>query len=98
MAILKLTLKKQWFDLMLSGEKMTEFRTPGVWIESRLFRNGSARMYDEVEFTNGYGKDKPRFRRRFLGFVMRDHVDVTYPNGARVSGGPFYEILLGELC
>lgn len=68
MSILKLTLKKQWFDLMLKGEKRIEFRKPTKWIESRAIRNGQWRSYDFVEFVNGYGADKPAFVAVFDGF------------------------------
>ena len=95
---LKLTLKKNWFDLMISGEKTSEFRVPGRWIESRLFdKNGLPRQYDYVEFTNGYGSDKPRFRCLFEGFDLVTTVDQTYSNGTFVQGGPFYEIRLGQV-
>lgn len=55
MRILKLTLKKQWFDLIASGEKKEEYRTPGPWIESRV---NPQKNYDAVEFTNGYSKGR----------------------------------------
>ena len=39
--VLKLTLKKKWFDLMQSGEKKIEFRDPSDWIFSRLLDENS---------------------------------------------------------
>jgi len=34
--VLKLTLKKKWFDIMCTGEKDEEFRSMGKWILSRF--------------------------------------------------------------
>ena len=49
-SILKLTLKKKWFDLMIVGKKNKEFRKPSKWIDSRLI----GKSYNFVKFTNGY--------------------------------------------
>ena len=54
---LKLTLKKEWFLLMLSGKKKQEYRKPSRWIESRI----ADKSYQFIKFTNGYGSDKPYF-------------------------------------
>lgn len=72
MKVLKLTIKKQWFDMLLSGEKKEEYREiKPYWItrlttgETRHFLRIQGankyhyKKYDYVEFTNGYGKDKP---------------------------------------
>ena len=37
MKVLRLTLKKKAFDVMVTGEKQEEFRKYSKWIESRLF-------------------------------------------------------------
>lgn len=68
--ILRLTLSKKPFEVMLKGEKTEEFRNPSEWIKSRLFnKDGTRRDYDVVEFVNGYGKDKPAFTTIFNGFT-----------------------------
>ncbi len=36
---LHLTLKKVWFDLMVSGIKKIEYRKPSNWIQQRLHSN-----------------------------------------------------------
>ena len=63
-SILKLTLKKEWFDLMIAGKKNKEFRKPSKWIESRLI----GKLYNFVKFTNGYGNDKPFFYVEYKRF------------------------------
>ena len=66
MQILHLTLKKHWFDLMLSGEKKQEFRKPSEWIRTRLV----GKDYDLIKFVNGYGSDKPYFVCECLGYEL----------------------------
>src|SRR5688572_17064825 len=85
--ILKLTLKQPWFDLELSGEKPFELRDYGnAWIESRLFdKNGKAREYDYIEYTNGYGKHRPSFTCKFSGFTNgKFKMNIKYRNGAKL--------------
>ena len=71
--ILKLTLKKKWFDLMSLGFKKIEFREPSDWIYSRLLdENGDGKKYDLIEFKNGYGKNAPSFCCDFLGWDIEE--------------------------
>ena len=63
---LKLTLKKQWFDMIASGEKKEEYRAPGKWILSRL----EGREYDRIEFKNGYGPNVPTMEVEYIGWQM----------------------------
>jgi hypothetical protein len=62
--VLRLTLKKQWFEMVASGEKKEEYRLPSKWIFSRL--NG--KDYDHVEFSHGYGKHVPKVTVEYLGW------------------------------
>lgn len=72
---LVLTLKKQWFDMILSGIKTEEYREIKPYWEKR-FENYFGKHYDIsqeiptrvwntqkkiVVFRNGYGNDKPEF-------------------------------------
>jgi hypothetical protein len=54
---LHLTLKKNWFDLILSGEKKEEYREIKPYWEKRLI----GKKYDRIIFRNGYGKNAPWF-------------------------------------
>jgi len=95
MKILKLTLSKLPFEVMKTGEKQIEYRKPSEWIKSRLI----GKNYDSVEFVNGYGKDKPRFTTKFLGFdVANESENLTFSNGLSftVEKGD-YKIILGEI-
>ena len=60
---LRLTLKKQWFDMIASGEKREEYRAPSKWILSRL----QGKTYDVIEFTHGYGRQAPRIIVEYRG-------------------------------
>lgn len=55
MNTLHLTLKKKWFDMILSGEKTEEYRDIKPYYNLRLI----GRDYDTVIFRNGYARDAP---------------------------------------
>jgi len=52
---LHLTIKKKWFDMILSGEKTEEYRDIKPYYNLRLI----GRDYDIVVFRNGYARDAP---------------------------------------
>ncbi len=86
--ILRLTLKKEPFDVMVTGEKKCEYRNPSKWIYSRLYNKmGMPKHYDFVEFTNGYGKGKPMFLCEYKGFIQLSHGIHTepYSNGFHIG-------------
>jgi len=91
MKILKLTLKKKWFDMIASGEKKEEYRNAGKWILSRL----EGKQYDLIEFKNGYGANVPTIYAEYLGWA--------YSFGKREWGGggeqgkPFATIHIGKI-
>lgn len=64
--ILKLNLKKKWYDLMCAGHKNKEFRPCSKWIESRLVNKD----YKLVKFTNGYRSDSPYFYVEYKGYEI----------------------------
>lgn len=99
MKTLKLTLHKQAFEVMVTGEKTMEFRKPSKWIKSRLWNLKGylfpkekttpifePKEYDIIEFTNGYGKDKPKFTAEYKGFMENIEPFIkTYSNGLKVE-------------
>jgi hypothetical protein len=64
--VLRLTLKRRWFDLIASGDKKEEYRYPGKWILSRL----AGKEYDRIEFRNGYGPNVPVMMVEYLGWAI----------------------------
>ena len=55
MNTLHLTIKKKWFDMILSGVKTEEYRDINPYYNLRLI----GREYDSVVFRNGYARDAP---------------------------------------
>jgi hypothetical protein len=89
--VLRLTLKRKWFDMIASGEKREEYRTQSNWILSRL----DGKEYDRIEFKNGYGKNVPPMEVEYLGwgfsFGRREW------GGGGEHGKPFATIYLGRV-
>ena len=75
MKTLHLTLKKKWFDMILSGEKQEEYREIKKYWAKRLvshieqYNSANCRLgigyqtifkdFDKIIFKNGYSKDCP---------------------------------------
>lgn len=81
-AVLHLALKKKWFDMILSGEKKEEYREDKQYWRNRLLIPGDVcdgRWYNEIHFTNGYGKKVPYMRIEFKGLVDKERA-ICNPN------------------
>lgn len=76
--VLTLTVSKQWFDMIVAGEKKEEYREIKPYWIKRLTTNCEVvydvvaetycgkvlyRPYTHVLFINGYGDDKPRVEK-----------------------------------
>ena len=96
-----MTLKKEPYAVMVSGEKKEEFRLKSKWVEGRLIcsKTGRDKRYSRVKFVNGYGKTKPSFTVSFKGYKLEANgVYREYSNGLVVNtrGKPTYVISLGD--
>jgi hypothetical protein len=62
--MLILPIKKQWFDMILSGDKKEEYRnmTPYYYSRFEKYLGQSVR----VKFRNGYRADSPSFERTVI--------------------------------
>lgn len=96
MKVLHLTLKRKWFDLIASGKKKEEYREDKMYWRKRLLHpgeTGDAKLFNEVHFRNGYGKNAPFMRVECLG--------ITSGLGNQDWGAPFLEevfiIKLGKI-
>lgn len=78
MTTLHLTLKKQWFNMIASGEKKEEYREVKPYWITRL-----SKKYDNVIFKNGYSKDAPQMRFKVTG------INVTH--GFEKWGAPEFD-------
>lgn len=97
--VLKLTLKKKWFDLMKDGFKKIEFRDPSDWIFSRLIdENGDPKKYDLIEFKNGYAKNAPSFYCEFLGWdIEEERTEYFFGTDKIISDVGTIKIFLGKI-
>ena len=98
---LTLVLKKQWFDLMVTGEKDKEFREPTDWIKSRLYnKDGSTKEYDYIKFINGYQANAPYFICKYEGFGTGYDNTYTFKSNPSILlkvTPEQYVIFLGEI-
>jgi len=67
--ILNLTLKKEWFDLIKKGIKKVEYREYKPYWIKRFVKNGY-KNFDEIHFTNGYGRKMPFISVDFVGISV----------------------------
>lgn len=90
MRTLHLTLKKQPFEVMVTGEKRLEFRKNSNWMRSRVI----GKNYDVGKFVNGYGADKPYFIAEYLGwYIEQEASERKYSNGLIVLTAK-YDIII----
>jgi len=97
--VLILSVAKQWFDLMVTGEKTTEFRKPTKFIKDRLFnKDGSSKHYDYILINNGYGYHLPYFISKYEGFGTGYNNQYTFSDGSNLTVlSEDYNIFLGEI-
>ena len=81
--ILHLTLIKRYFDVIADGKKRREWRAKKPYWTKRLFKDGKPRKFDEVHFTNGYGRDRPFMRVEWRGLDL--------------GCDDYYMVILGDL-
>ena len=104
MKILNLTLKKKWFDMIISGEKTEEYREIKPYWTTRLryryesdresgYWNHDFAEFDIVRFKNGYAKDAPTMD------VQLECIKVAtgVPAWGAVLNERYYAIELGNI-
>jgi hypothetical protein len=97
--VLKLNLKTEPFNVMITGEKKFEYRDIKQWSNSRLFnKDGSPKHYDYVRFQIAYQPSYPYFFCEYKGFEKVTSVDIKYSNGFKVKfDDERYAIKLGDI-
>lgn len=89
MKILSMPIKKQWFDMILAGDKKEEYRAVTKFYTSRLVYKGITHL----KFINGYGRDKP-----FLVVELKNIIIGTgKEEWGAVLGEQYYVLGLGEV-
>ena len=79
-----LVLKYEWFDLIESGQKTSEYREIKPFWDKRLNKH-----YNTVTFQRGYSKNPCR-----MTFKILEITKTTLPNDLKKE--KVYEIKLGE--
>ncbi len=97
--VLVLSVTKQWFDLMITGEKNMEFRKPTNFIKLRLYdKNGKTKEYDYILLMNGYGYHLPYFIAKYEGFGTGYNNHYTFSDGSQITPAKEdYALFLGEI-
>lgn len=103
--VLRATLKKEWFDKISNGSKRYEYREYKKFWAQRLLnksketgRYGGHRDYDEILFTNGYGKRASFIRVEFLGLAIIKGDLCDPENGEHLDPEKkYFVILLGKI-
>ena len=96
--VLQLTLKKKYFDEILSGKKKKEFREVKTYWISRLCTRESNesgcfefKEFEKIIFKNGYKKNAPSFEIEFK------KIEVHYGIDTPLGKGDFFVIHLGDI-
>ncbi len=102
--VLQLTLKKEWFDKILSGEKTVEYREVKRHWNTRLCGAGTMcntdlskvldfvpRHFDYIFFRNGYAKDAPHFKIECKSITLQRNINTP------LGKGDFFVIKLGAV-
>lgn len=76
MKILRLPLKKEWFNMIESGEKKEEYREIKDYWSVRLFRTGTP---THVQFSYGYTRRRMMFeiKQIHLGYGKNDYKTLS---------------------
>lgn len=94
MKTLHLNLKKKWFDMIASGEKLEEYLEIKPYWKNRLYHPLypeilQFREYDAVEIRNGYSSNVPK--------IMVECKEITAGIGNPDWGAPDYPVLIIKL-
>ena len=101
--MLILPIKKQWYDMILSGKKKEEYREIKPYYNSRFTKAFDMNCCDdiwsdkdskyEVMFRNGYSKKSPSFVARVS---MR--IGAGKPEWDAEPGKEYYVLKILEIC
>jgi len=103
--MLKLTIEKKWFDLILAGVKKEEYREikfywawrltidKGCEFNGKEKPKANLKEYDLVEFINGYSKTSPRVTVECKGL----EIETGKPEWGAVPNQYYFVIKLGNV-
>ena len=100
---LKLTIKRKWFEMIVSGEKTEEYRDIKPHYEQRLNKllskeygkQADQPIIENIHLFNGgyFSEDLPNVKLKFKGIEVREGKEKW---GA-VSGTKYFVIKLGDI-
>lgn len=97
--VLRLTLKRKWFDLIAAGKKNIEYREFKEYWKIRLMLSGSKLRddFDEVHFRNGYSPDAPFMKVNFdcIRVIQTRHHHAA--NDEPLTDSRYFAIYLGSV-
>ena len=90
--ILYLTLKKEFFNQIKSGEKKAEYREyKPFWTKRLMNPDNTFKCYDFILFQNGYRKDAPQMLVEFKG------IKIIKERTGWFRTDKYFEIELGQI-
>lgn len=100
MNTLTLSLKKQWFDKIKSGEKKEEYRENSEYWQRRLYRSMDAndaefKHFDRLVFTLGYPKSGDK-ERRLVFMNPKIRIGQGRPEWGAEPGKQYFVITFGD--
>jgi len=76
MAKLFMTIKRQYFDEILSGKKKEEYRmVKSHWVDKLI-----GKEYTHIIFQNGYNRNAPRLEAEYMGYEIRNILHDFFGN------------------
>lgn len=90
---IRLTLTKEWFDMILKGKKKEEYRDIKPYWQTRLMHPDGHKGYKFIEFRNGYGKKAPFIKVECRGI----YIDFSRPELNAGKTQRVYVIRLGKI-
>lgn len=70
--ILHMTLKRKWFDLILHGKKINEYRENKPYWLKKINKN----KYDIIRFRNGYRKNSPTLDIELIKYTIYSKIII----------------------
>ena len=87
--ILHLNLYRKYFDAIVNGTKVFEYRQKTDYWKKRI----DGREYDIIKFRNGYAKDAPTMLVEYGGY--KEVIRTGHGNGVEYEG---YDVGFNALC
>jgi hypothetical protein len=89
---LQLTLKKEWFDQILTGTKTSEYREyKEFWIKRLMNPDGTYKKYNVIHFRNGYNPDS-----RFMVVELKE-IKIYKERINWFKSDKYFELVLGKV-